>query len=343
MISLSLLNELELSYREQGYSSQNDIDMLKKNGKLDFDINTSFIPELLKTEMSDFIDSLIDVSPYIIRKKIQLEDMYNRDLSYNAEYMLCHYIDNIYCYRDVPKELLGIIKKLDIDEFKYLSLGDLKSKFYRYLDVIDGLDSRGRYSICTFNRKCLPKKELYNSYDPLYDPHLVDAYDRNKFFVWSEQTAFNEEKIETESINIKDPVLWVSRYYGDGYGFDILSIDPITNREKLIEVKSGKEKEFSLTENETKVMRNSKYKNADYYVYRYYYTSNVNEKIKKFIYKYNPELDMMVDLDSNLYSINEYLGTNDEGKPVKLFSVISTGQKLENKDTKKLILRNTNN
>lgn len=345
MRSFELLSELEKEYNEQGYNSHNDIDMLKEKGILDKDIENTSIPKLLRTEISEFIDVLLNVNPFIQRQKLILEDMYKNDISYNAEYMLCHYLNDIDAYRNNPRELYKIIHKVNIDQFKYLNIEDIKSQFYRYLDVNEGFDSRREHYICEIMHKYSPKTELYNKYDSLFNPKQVNnVNNRNMFYIWAERNAYDYELDITKESNIKDRVLWVSRYYGDGYGFDILSINLDTNREKLIEVKSGKYKECSLTKTEAKVMRNSKYKNCDYYVYRYYYKENRNSTniIRRIIYKYIPELDMMVDEDDNLYSINEYMGLNDEGELVKLFGIVANEKKYVKEENKTLTLKNTN-
>ena len=345
MISFNLLSELEKGYNEKGYNSHDSIDILKEKGILDMDIDNSFIPDLLRVDISDFIDVLLNINPYIQRQKIILENMYRNNMNYNAEYILCHYLNDLDAYRNTPRELYKIIHKVNIDEFKYLNTEDIRSKFYRYLDVKEGFDSRRRFYICEIIFKHRPKTDLYDKHDPLYNPYKVNTYNRDQFYIWAENKAYNYELDITKDLDMKDKVLWVSRYYGDGYGFDILSIDINTNREKLIEVKSGKYKECSLTDNEAKVMRNSKYKNCDYYVYRYYYDekSNENNKINRIIYKYIPSIDLMVDEDNNLYSINEYMGLNDEGKKVKLFGIIPNGEKLFIKENKILTLKSTNN
>ena len=343
MKSYDLISELEKGYNEKGYNSHDSIDILKKEGIIDNDINNSFIPDFLRVDISDFLDVLLNFNPYIMRQKLILEKMYKNNMNYNAEYILCNYLNDKNAYRNTPKELYDIVHKVNIDEYKYITSGDITGKFYRYLDVSDGFDSRRNYYTCEMIFKYSPKKELYDKYASLYNPYSVVVNDRNNFYIWAENAAYNYELEKNKDLNMDDKVLWVSRYYGDGYGFDILSINKETNREKLIEVKSGMTKECSLTENEANVMRNCKYKNCDYYVYRYYYKENNNseEKVRIIIYEYLPDLDLMVDEDNNLYSINEYFGLNDNGNKVKLFGIIPNGLKYD-KNNKILTLKNTN-
>lgn len=69
-------------------------------------------------------------------------------------------------------------------------------------------------------------------------------------------------------------ITFVSEVLGDGYGFDFLSIDPDTGREKLIEVKKGNGMFFKIRQNEYLTARNLIGSNTDYYVNFYSFTGN---------------------------------------------------------------------
>ena len=133
--------------------------------------------------------------------------------------------------------------------------------------------------------------------------------------------------------NFENHIKWVSRYYGDGYGFDILSYDYSQNKEKLIEVKSGLSENFVLTENELNVMLKCHLNNADYYIYKYYYDTN-DKLIHKKILKYEPRQDKLYYNLNNFYEYTKYEYENQYGFIIPKFSVHKIDE-----EPKKLILK----
>ncbi len=76
-------------------------------------------------------------------------------------------------------------------------------------------------------------------------------------------------------------IFWVSRYVGDGFGYDVLSFDPETETPKLIEVKGTLSPnliyEVTLSYNEFKKIQNE---NLNSFIYRYYLSE---DKIGRYI------------------------------------------------------------
>ena len=66
-------------------------------------------------------------------------------------------------------------------------------------------------------------------------------------------------------------------------------------------------------------MRNCRFKNADYYVYKYTYYEDV-DTTKLNVFRYNPKLDMLIDQYNNYYSLREYEEHDENGKLVTKFA-----------------------
>ena len=106
----------------------------------------------------------------------------------------------------------------------------------------------------------------------------------------SEMLVYVEEKknlINHGRGDLAEKVTWVARIVGDGFGYDILSFDPETGKEKLIEVKGTLYKmhsnEFNLSKDESEFGTNISFDDkSEYWVYRVYIDQNLNYSIKKF-------------------------------------------------------------
>lgn len=101
-----------------------------------------------------------------------------------------------------------------------------------------------------------------------------------------EKFIFEREKKRVEKYNLgKDKkVIWASKEYGDGLGYDILSYDANGNK-KLIEVKTTdgrKDTPFYITNNE---LQKSIEEEKCFYLYRVYNYDTVNENGGILVYK----------------------------------------------------------
>lgn len=292
MEAFRLMNEYTDNLCNAGHGSFKDLSELKRNGILDHDFNELGIKEKLKRDFNIFLDIMFDDNNYYYNKALTLEKTLTPELKYLSEYALALHLDKPNIYGNFPLLLKTIIEDTNIEYFKGLNINDIKAKSYYYLDIKDSINENRIYS--RVNIKKVTNYLQYNKYGDIEIKDL-NVYDKNQFFVWSEKYTYEL---------LKGPsTAWISRYYGDGYGFDIYSFDDKLFREKLIEVKSGMNNYFTLTENEVSVMRNSFYKNADYYIYKYTYNKSDNQ-IYPTILKYDKELDALV-CDDKVFEIEK--------------------------------------
>ena len=309
MESFKLINDFVSDLYKKGESSFGNINSFKECGILDEKFEELKIKELLNKDFSLFLEMLFDNNQFYFYKKLTMTILLTPWLNPVSEYALCRYLDNIDAYKNFPVLIKTIIDKTDITYYKSLSLNDIKAQVYKYFDVKDKVNGEKIY--CEFNNKPCLNTYIYNKYDSEYGKP-VNVFDKKAFFIWAEHHTYDIEKNQSTS--------WVSRYYGDGYGFDIYSFDTNLWREKLIEVKSGSTPYFTLSENEVNVMRNAVHKNADYYIYKYTYNQSDN-KIYTTILRYDNELDALIDNDMmyNLEKIdNGYIVKKSEGKKLIL-------------------------
>lgn len=185
-------------------------------------------------------------------------------------------------------------------------------------------------------------KEKYNKYADILNDENTNFEDMDQFFIWSEKKTLElEEQFAPKNPN--PSIKWVSRYDGDGYGFDILSCDYRNFKEKAIEVKSGKNDSFILTENEYNVMTNLKYNGisnyVDYYVYKYTYKENYKElniKPTLKIYKYDYEKEMLINIEDETEYVEfyktDYYDWEVEKIKTRYDGTIKTTQKTLKKD-----------
>lgn len=301
MVSLNMIHQLGTELCQQGYNSHASLRTLD-NTIIDKLFEEKNITDMLKHEISQYLDWLFINHPYHYYKKIIAEKQTQNQLNWCDQFLLTRFIGDERAYRNLPLLLYLLIQKLDIKKYKYVSIEDITSVVYRTFDI--STENHIDWGIVSeIKHKC--HLNDYSKFDSTYDPKSVNVNNIEEFAVWAEHKVYDNEFSLLKKYNYEEYAKWVSREYGDGYGFDILSIDLDKNKECLIEVKSGKNEKFSLTQNEVNVMRNCQFKNADYYVYKWTY-NYLNNYITPSIYKYDPEIDLLVDPNNNYYSLLEY-------------------------------------
>lgn len=297
IVSEERLVELSRELNEEGISSYANYDQLKADGGLDKRIEEKNIPAFLKEETTAYLDLLYAPAPYYY-KKMKMEEITRDRFREGSEYLIASYCDDVLAYRNLPRLLYSIIKKLDIEKYKYIRMEDLISKVNATFDLENKYDDRRQQIVCEILYKSLNDK--YSKYD-----NSKLRYDDEEFFsIWAEEYTCSCELSYINGNENCDTsrIVWVARDHGDGYGFDVLSYDIKTNREKLIEVKSGGSDNFYLTPNEVAVMRNCKFKNADYHVYKWTYQDGLRVPyLTK--YKYDSDLDVLVDSSGNQFEL----------------------------------------
>ena len=175
-------------------------------------------------------------------------------------------------------------------------------------------------------------KEMYIKYDACKNKSIpfnrMDIDEAKKFMsVDAERRVFEEYNKRIERCGQS---YWIAKFFGDGYGYDILNYDYVNCRENLIEVKSSTENEyFDLTENEFIVMTYTEnITNTDYYVYKFFYKGNIDNFTCK-SYKYDKQRHMLVDTtDPSIVCEIEGEKINDAGNRIKFYRC--TPKKLEN-------------
>lgn len=181
-----------------------------------------------------------------------------------------------------------------------------------------------------YNQFRINKKRYYGTDDEIRNTYLNNLNDSYAIGNYAELVVFKLQKQFLTLCGRPDLALkvkWVARDVGDGFGFDILSFDPITSEEILIEVKGTNKEEneykFTLSANEKRLFDNSIiYSNEfkKYYVY-HVFINNLYKKDDKEKKEINEEMfpvsivQYIKDSDGKLIPFNqcgkEYVVTND--------------------------------
>ena len=315
------MNAINDKLFNSGVNSKVLLKELKEEENLDYIIDDTILKELFKQEITNYLDILFeDNSPYYEkREKVGVQT--SEVLSFNAHYILALYSDNEKSYLNLPVMIMSLIKKLNIEKYKYATEEDIKSKLYQYNDILDGYNYNLDIDTCRIIHKTDNDKYVKYEYKN-FDINSTDYKNKELFSIWAEWKAAMEEYETLYSNNINYIPHWTARDCGDGYGYDILSIDKDTKKEKLIEEKSGEYEGFTLTDNEVKVMRSCHFKGADYYIYKYTYDS-YNNTLTKREYIYDYKNDILIDQDNNYYKLNGFFSRLDDGNIVHRYNLIN--------------------
>ena len=301
---------------EHGYSSYDDYDMLKETGKLD---------ELLEDAMSTFECYTIFFLDIFKNAYYKNKPAYRKQALYQAEfiriydyfgYMISLYCDNKEAYRVFPQFVLELCKKFNIPNFKDMTFEEMYELLNDNIDLSKHYDYKYKRDLI----EILPRipSDKYTKYDmnktiPNYD-------DKDDFSIFAEVDTFKEEcsKLLDKERSI---VNLTAAYLGDGFGYDVYSYDPDSDREKLIEVKSGRYPRVELTLNEFKTLYKTKNQpKTDYYIYRYFYDG---DKLHVFKLKYEKDEDVLIDQYNNRYILNPKMEFDSEHRinPLITFSL----------------------
>lgn len=191
---------------------------------------------------------------------------------------------------------------------------------FLFNDKINYSFFRNKYKF--YNQYKASKLKLYPS-DEKIRSNIINMKTRDNDIIsnYAELVVYEEQKklIQDSRPELVDKIVWVSRDYGEGFGYDILSVNPTNNREVLIKVDGIDKKEkcnsFYLTNKENDIL-NSIYnkpedlRDTDYYIYQVYMQ---NDKIID-IYKITVSTDennnlTFIDQLGNYY--NQYADINN--------------------------------
>lgn len=311
MESIDKVIDILDDFYKQGYSSYDGFRYLKDANILDNVFKQNNMKELLRNDFNEFFSILFNPNYPHYLKGIKLEEMLYNFGNY-VQFILCLYCDNECAYRNLPLLFKCLIEKLDLYKYSSIPINTIKARLYDVFTIEDRNDPNLKKYVFEIKGKICSDK--YNKYDSIYDFDYAQIYDVEAFSVWGEHRTLDEENRILK--NHPQKPIWVARYNGDGYGYDIYSHDINVAKEKIVEAKTGGTYTFSLTENETNVMRNAHFYNAIYQVNKYTIVRNedVNHPyvVETDIYTYQPEYDRLIDERGEFYNIHKY--RNQENK-----------------------------
>lgn len=276
-----------------GYSYSR-LDEMNETKELENYLDLNYVESLLKPALLEFLEVVYDYSGDYRseHRKLYLENtkFIRECLSGDLNYMLGLHCNNIKSYRELPEYIKMLIEEYKLTPYMNLTYNDIFMRLLSTIDMTKEYDNRWNKYRIEINLKPKMNEEKYEKYIERVKKEPVDINNTNFFFIWSEyQTYINEyNELQKAGYNPNIEVKWVSKDNGDGYGYDILSYDHITGKEKLIEVKSGSSKDIILTEGEMMKAYRSIQNNYDYYIYRYYYDYN-DGKIKTLKLKFDKD------------------------------------------------------
>lgn len=283
---------------------------LNNEGKIEKIFNDFKIDELLKKELNDFINLLYtkiyNDFPYL--RKLILNESSFIQIFNRFSYIIGLYCGNKDVYRKLPLYLKTLLEKLDVYYYKDLSLEEIDKTLRDRMSLMYRYDPNSDRNLIELNYKPKNFYTDYNLYQDKITNNKLNILNQTEFFIWSEKNTFENEYNELSKYpeyTTGVVVRWVSKEHGDGYGYDVLSYDPILRRQKLIEVKSGRSKNINLTFTEFKEINEAVKNNCDYYVYKYY----LDEKNSLFLnkLKYDVINDVFIDTSTNeVYHLSPY-------------------------------------
>lgn len=245
--------------------------------------------------------------------------------------------------RNLDKEKILLSRLLSepicLDDYRYLickMLFAMKNNGYPDIiyDKVLSIDSWLYYSNIyyssfgtdgnDFNQFRINNKRYYGTDEEIRNAYLNNPNDSYAIGNYAELVVFKLQKQFLTLCGRTDLALkvkWVARDVGDGFGFDILSFDPITSEEILIEVKGTNKEEkeyiFSLTEKEKGLFdKSAMYSNSfeKYYVYHVFLNNFDNKEINEDMFPVSI-VQYIKDSDGKLIPFNqcgkEYVVTND--------------------------------
>ena len=319
------MNALWTYTNTYGGCSFDTLDKYKENGSLDKIIDMYCSEELLN-KLLDFLNILFnpsfDTFPYL--RKLTLHESELVEIYRRFGYPLALYINNKEAYYQFPLYIRGLIDKYVIrynKDQKEISFEELEKRLNKYMDLVYDYNSDNIFRITPMFRYPGNIKD-YDKYEDKIINHTLSRDNIDEYSILAEQYAYEMEKniiSNYSEYNTDTIVKWISKDYGDGYGYDVLSYDPILKRQKVIEVKSSKFNNYELTKNEFKELQKMKdMENCDYYVYEYDFS--IDNYVIYRILKYDPVKDKLIDTNTDIrYSLSPYFSYKDSNIIPKVY------------------------
>lgn len=261
---------------------------LKESGELDKYFEETGISDNFEKMLRDFIRDIME------NKKVNCLPQYSIFCAYSFNCLIrtfCRYHFDFGLYFDKPPITRDYEPHGSYSYFPH---------FFKMACAKYGIEP---YASMNFDElETLIKKFIVMENDQLINVGVLQYREPSGYCNLAEEDAFNRFHDRR--------CFWVSRDYGDGFGYDLLVHEK--NHESLIEVKSTHgNAPFPLSRYEYKVMNDtSGLSTTDYLIYRYAYKRIDNSCIVEpvlTIYNYDKNRDILVDVNdsSNICGIEE--------------------------------------
>ena len=275
-------------------------------------INEDFYQELISFFNILFTRTLDDI-PFV--KKILLHESNLVFIFRKYGYEMSLYMNDLSAHRFFPIFIKDCIDSFNINELKNYSYEMIEKILKENMDINYYYDPNYERDLAELVQKYTNSYTDYRKYDDKIKNNKLNINDQTELFIWAENEAYNREYMNIKQYNMYNAdyiVRWVSKNHGDGYGFDVLSYDPINKKQKLIEVKSSRVGKFILTGQEFRVLNSIKKRNdVDYYIYEYY--KDINNNIQLSQLKYDKEKNIFVDIiTGEIHYISPYFWFDED-------------------------------
>lgn len=315
---------------------------LKFNGTLIYDFNVKNISKDFRTILLEFIEMLNNpvLNKYPFSRKIQLfnfNDFINCFCCYGYEFGV-YFNNNILIKPENNKSFFTFplffkeaCKRYNIEPYSSMETYEIRDILKKYIDINGRMNPNSRAD--RNNSEYEETVNTYYTYDyKKYDDYIdvlgrkIDYYNSGEDISKKYMSVDAEYRVFNgwyESSKTKK-TYWVSKQFGDGYGYDILDLDEEKEVESLIEVKSSFYNDyFDLTPNEYKTMlETTKHDNSEYLVYKYLYHKQPYIAPKNcYIYKFDKEKQLLVDVhdDNHICEIVETEVYDENGDLRRVF------------------------
>ena len=286
-IIFNRVKDLMIQINNDGGRSHNRVDELQINGDLEKYFEDAKIDNDIRYELVNFITTLFnkDLDRYPLYKKVLL---YRNDLLKifkNFGYEVGAYFWDSDSYHRFTR----FIKSACLHYHLNVNFDMLDYYVNKYIGLEKKYDLNRKRHEEDIKLMSKDNSDKYKYYIPYIKNNVINYENKDMFYIYGEYLTMEHELINNKNSDYKP--IWVAKDEGDGFGFDILSYDQKTKREKAIEVKTGRYESFTLSDNEyNSIFKLQGFRNVDYYVYKYIFDGS----LKQNKYKYDYIRDMFV-------------------------------------------------
>lgn len=282
------------------YVAKNSRSMIKLNIDLGYIYLYNKICYKLRIELTNYLDILLSnkYSGCLNYKKLLLNNSIITDIfnNQNIRYLLSKMCYNKNMYINFDDFIKVLIEKLRITEYKNMDSIITETIKNNYEFDSNNIPYENETVYAQYiKRKSALNLDKYREFDRHINSsdfitqsdgyshdwlHAFKPYMTHEDLDWiyAEYMQFRDlyKNIKNENIDkanidkykdINSLIRWISRFDGDGYGFDIMKVNEDFSCENVIEVKQSKIKQYFLTNNEVNMLEKfTNYKNTNYFV-----------------------------------------------------------------------------